>query len=316
MLTSARSYGARGVRAVRRRVRPDLFSSLSSRRREQPAPVTTETVRFPGCPDLSVDAQDLSFAYAEGAYMHKLVANGRWEYERDVLALLLNLTTSSESAVLVNVGANIGYFPIVMGKALGRRIACFAYEPMPELTERVRRGAADNGVPMMVSGAALSDHVGTAPFYLSSKTDSSNSLNRRFRPFRSVIDVDVSTLDHESAVGAIPRPDPETRTVLLLDTESTEASVIRGGREFIRRTQPAIICEVLAGRSEPELAELLEELDYRPYRLTEDRIEAADEIVGDPTYAHRDWLFLPSGEQPPDSTAYAATVSSLGELSR
>jgi FkbM family methyltransferase len=274
-------------------------------------------MRFPALPHLGLQAADFDFSYARKFDMYEHLSTRLWTYEPDVLAVLLALLGQHRTSRFINVGANIGYFAVIAKKLFGDRVEVHAYEPMPKLAARLDKAQRKNRIRFSVCGSALADFEGTAPFHLSARSDTSNSLNPNFRPSRDVIDVPVATLDSEfpspapiagsSSVGAGAEP----ATVLLIDTESTEPAVLRGGLRFIERVQPAIICEVLAGRTEDELSELVDRIGYASYALTDTGPVLRSEVVGDRTYQHRDWLFLPPAAQALDPSLVEATVVAL-----
>lgn len=157
---------------------------------------------------------------------------------------------------------------------------------------RARRSdAADqrpNELDFLVEELALGEQSGTFPLYISKASDSSNSLRSDFRPWDRFVDVPVVTLDEYCRSNGV-RP-----SVIKIDTEATEPAVLRGGLTLLERERPWIICEVLAGRTEEALAEVLGPLRYRYYHIAEGgSLTPSDTIVGDATYLHRDWLFAP-----------------------
>lgn len=274
-------------------------------------------MRFPQLPHLGLESVEIDFGHARRLDMYQYVSGDSWSYEPDVMAALLCLLGQHPRSRFIDVGANIGYFPIVAKKLFGARLDVHVYEPMPELLRRLEQARRTNGIELRISGSALADFSGTAPFHLSARSDTSNSLNPDFRPAREVIDVTVTTLDAEfpEASGRHPLDgndlDPEPATVVLIDTESTEPAVLRGGLGFIARVRPAIICEVLAGRTEEQLSEIVTEIAYQPYALTDEGLERRDEVIGDRTYRHRDWVFLPREAPVPPRDCLATTVRAL-----
>jgi len=246
------------------------------------------------------DKPEVDFGYAAGSYMHRLLSDGGLSYEADVSALLVALGASHRHTVFVNVGANISYFPVLLGAVFGSRFEIHGFEPMPALHEMGVAGLLANGLVAESSAVALSSFVGTAEFHLSAQTDSSNSLNPTFRETKSVVEVEVSTLDEVFVRGVQSRSLADrlagvgdSACLMVIDTESTEPDVLRGGSEMINRLRPHIVCEVLAGRTEARLQEIVDSHGYVPYRLTDDELVRQSSIVGDPTYSHRDWLFAP-----------------------
>ena len=244
-------------------------------------------------------APSADFDYANGSYMHTLLEKEKLTYELDVTALLITLLDETKKSCFINVGANISYFPVLAGAVFGPRCEIHSFEPMPELFEMGKRGLELNNVTATARQDALANFVGEAEFHLSAQTDSSNSLNPTFRKTKSIVTVPVSTLDkiyleEQASPSLNEASSTDVGCVLVIDTESTEPDVIEGGANMIAKFRPYIICEVLAGRSEERLMELMEGHGYSYYRLTNSGLVPEDTIVGDITYAHRDWLFAPS----------------------
>lgn len=123
---------------------------------------------------------------------------------------------------------------------------------------------------------------------MSAKSDSSNSLNPRFRPAKDVIEVELATIDQLYAGGEAGG------WLFKIDTESTEPDVLRGASAFVERYRPWIICEVLHGRRESELQQFVDAHGYHAYHLKGGPLLATELISGDSTYLHRDWLFAPA----------------------
>lgn len=234
--------------------------------------------------------ESLDLSGAEQFYVGGLVAAGGIPaYEPEVFAMLCALLeTSARPAVFLDVGANIGLFALVAKAMFGPGLSVKAFEPMPELAEFVESAAKRNSLAIDVRREALSDNRGTATFYLSAQADTSNSLNRRFRPHLGEIEVLTETLDH------ITRDSSPASFVVKIDTESTEPDVLEGAGEFVSTQRPYIICEVLAGRTEERLEAWVNEAGYHAFQITpQPHWSGGGPIEGDPTYEHRDWLFAP-----------------------
>lgn len=88
--------------------------------------------------------------------------------------------------------------------------------------------------------------------------------------------------------------------LIKLDTESTEPAALRGLESTIGRHRPAVVCEVLRDRTEPELeAFFFGQVDYDAYWLTPDGPQGRSRIVGDPEFRYVNYLFVPSGSALP-----------------
>jgi FkbM family methyltransferase len=211
-----------------------------------------------------------------------LERGGLAAHEPETIACALALCETREGS-FIDIGANVGIFSIVVAAALGRH--CHAFEPTPEMVEVIRSVAHQHDLPITVHELALSDYSGIASLYLSAKSDSSNSLNRRFRPHRDTIEVRVARLD-ESDIG--------DAAVLKLDTESTEPDILEGARHIVEARRPFIICEALPGRTEAGLDRFLAEHEYRAYHITPDLEGRPFGSIQPHGTQYYNWLFAPA----------------------
>lgn len=217
------------------------------------------------------------------------------KFEPEVADLLLWLFRDTRHGLFIDVGSNIGYFPLMLGKYAQMRgldLAIYAHEPLPALQKVSRELQQANGISYNLRASALSDSVGTADFFVSAMSDSSNSLVAGFRKAKDVITVHLNTLDR-AYLGLIRTGDFDER-VLMIDVETAEPAVLRGARTTIEKHRPTIICEVLAGRTEKDIGDFLAAVGYATYRFDDAQWVQEDKLFGDRTYRHRDWLFLPS----------------------
>lgn len=215
-----------------------------------------------------------------------LEATGLSAYEPDTLATCLAALERSAEPCLYDIGANVGVFAWLAARCVDAQV--HAFEPVPWLLEGLTSVAADNELSIVAKPLAMSASEGTATFYISAKSDCSNSLREGFRRASEELSVKLDTVDaYVSRTGATP-------TVLKIDTESTEPDVLRGAAETIATHRPWIICEVLAGRSEAQLMDVMSGLGYVWHQITDaERFVARAEIVGDRSYRFANWLFTP-----------------------
>ncbi|WP_158564338.1 FkbM family methyltransferase [Jiangella anatolica] len=216
-----------------------------------------------------------------------LLKHGIGGYEPSTIAWYLALCDTAPPGAVWDVGANLGPYALLARAYTDREIV--AFEPTPDLAHWARHLADVNGLDYRLELIAAGESPGTATFYLSESSDSSNSLAQGFRVSKRQLDVLVEPLDRYSRrTGSIP-------SVMKVDTETTEHYVLRGARELIAEHRPWILCEVLAGRApERPLTELMGELGYRFLHLNGTfPLPAKDVIKGDPTYEHMNYLFAP-----------------------
>lgn len=199
-------------------------------------------------------------------------------YEVHSLATAIAICTLRRGPFF-DIGANVGIFSLLVASETGRH--CVACEPTPEPFKVLceTRGI----LPIKCKNIALSTEKGKATFYLSDRSDMSNSLNQAFRHSTTSIDVTVDTLDNIVF---------ECPALIKIDTESTEPDVLAGASETIRAYEPPIILEVLANRTEDRLNEFLSATGYTAYQITSDRRwEPCSQVTGDPTHTNTNWLF-------------------------
>ncbi|MES2208749.1 MAG: FkbM family methyltransferase [Chloroflexota bacterium] len=238
------------------------------------------------------------------SYVPRLLEeHGVRHYEPETMAAFLAAISVLEATEAFDIGANVGVFSIVASTTTTARITGF--EPTPQLAATYRAVASANGLGCEVEEIALGAERGSATLYLSARTDSSNSLVAGFRQAAGTVAVPMERLD-DYVIRSGRRP-----AVMKVDTETTEPAVFEGGLETLRTVRPWIVCEVLAGTTETRLMALLQPLGYRFHHLGEHGPTEVDEIVGDPTYRHRDWLFTPDVLPATFAPQYAAWLAAI-----
>lgn len=215
----------------------------------------------------------------------RLQRSGLAGYEPYTLACCLAALDVAPSGEFFDIGANVGVFSWMVAATTGRQVT--AFEPVPWLLDGAKSVAADNHLDINCEAIALSCSSGSGTFYISARSDCSNSLREGFRQASETLEVELETLDaYVERTGRYP-------AVLKVDTESTEPDVLAGGSEFIREHQPWIVCEVLAGRTETPLMDLMSSLNYVSYQITDEtRWPERATIEGDRTYRFVNWLFV------------------------
>ena len=244
-----------------------------------PVPCLTDTNNF-------LDEIEFSDAALQTEVGKIVASGGVGGYEPETVGAAIALVVSEKIDAFVDVGANIGIFSLVMKAMFGQSISVDAFEPLPRLGKILKELSESNGLNIAIHREAASNAKGNAKFYVSAKSDSSNSLNADFRKAKEVIDVEIVTLD-EFFAGR------EQKWLFKVDTETTEADVLEGASGLIVRSKPWFICEVLWGRNEERLQQIIDRHGYLAYHLTGEPLRQSADIVGDKTWTHRDWLFAP-----------------------
>lgn len=203
-----------------------------------------------------------------------LIKRGLVGYEPFALETFLAVLEAAGPGAVLDIGGNVGLYGLLACAHGGREVHSF--EPTPLVAAAARRSAAVSDLRLHVHEVAVGDGVGPATLYISDTSDASNSLNPTFRRHVQEVVVPGTTVD---AFVAKRRIAP---AVIKIDTESTEAAVLRGARTTIERHRPWILLEVLPARSRGgELDAAMTDLGYSYYPLrSAGRIEPVEHIEG------------------------------------
>jgi FkbM family methyltransferase len=144
--------------------------------------------------------------------------------------------------VVLDIGANVGLFSLVMARWVGKTGRIFAFEPAPESLQALRRHIQLNELADRIEpvGCAVSDTTGEARFYahtFNGENTLSASFARRVPAARAVL-VPITTIDAFCAAhGVAP-------TLLKIDIEGFEIHALRGAKETLARYRPSVIVEM------------------------------------------------------------------------
>lgn len=210
-------------------------------------------------------------------------------YESETAPLFFTL--AKRARVIVDVGAHVGFYTL-LGAHANPEGYVYAFEPLPKIFERLTRNVAINRLSNIECVAsAVGEFEGTADFYRSTDgIPSSSSLSFEFMRSRDnlmSIKVPVVRLDH-----FVKKRQLEHVDLIKIDTESTEASVLAGFGETLRRDRPNVVCEVLPGAgSETALERVFRSIGYDYYLLTPEGLIQRDRVEGHPEWLN--YLFTP-----------------------
>ncbi len=218
--------------------------------------------------------------------------------------------------VVLDLGANIGYYTLLFARRVGPTGKVFAFEPDPDnfalLRENVQRNGYQNVV--LVQKAA-SDRADVAQLYRSADNQGDHRLYDSGTP-RSAVEVETIPLDKLFAdyTGRID--------LIKMDVQGAEAAALEGMAELLRRLVGVKLATEFwplglrrAGASAERYLGLLTELGYRLYHINEARravipIEA-DRLLRElpeEEDAFTNLLCLPEGVSPRPATANGVAI--------
>lgn len=176
---------------------------------------------------------------------------------------------SAPSGILVDVGANIGYFALIAAK-YWRHV--YAFEPSYRTFAMLARNIRLN--PLLAPKVdafqlALSDHTGQSRFFNSAQHPDLGSLRAIPSGDALVENVEVDTLDR--VLQDVPV------AFMKIDVEGGELDVLNGGRSVIDRHQPLVLCEMFEpfqkrfGHTCRDIADFFLKRDYEGFRVLGDQ---------------------------------------------
>lgn len=143
--------------------------------------------------------------------------------------------------VVYDIGGNIGFFSLISARLAGEGGHVYAFEPLPENVDCLRRNLRTNGFEnCTILDLALSDRSGQDDLLLSKESGGSTiSVEDRPPDFAGTLTVRVATADALVESGEIRPPD-----FVKLDVEGAEMQVLRGMKSVIETYRPGILFEV------------------------------------------------------------------------
>lgn len=203
-------------------------------------------------------------------------------YEAGMVELLVRLL-KDKTKMVVEVGANIGYYTLLMAALLENRGTIHAFEPRPEVAEYLRRNAERNNLRnVRLNQVALTSEDGVAKLFIPANRAWTNaSLIKGFTIQAEAISVPTSRLD--TYFGENPRSRVD---LIKLDAEGTEISVLEGSGDLLANQLPDIIVEVLPPY-EMQLEAFFQSLPYRKFMISHDGLLEVEHLTAHPI--HRDY---------------------------
>lgn len=202
-------------------------------------------------------------------------------YEAEVTALLKSLLKPGD--IFMDIGANLGYFSVLGSLCVGEEGQVHCFEPVPlvfeELMNNLRLAGAKNVMP---NQCALGDKRGQAQIHLFRDLSSGHaSLAKLSENVIQAFDCDVVTLD-----GYVTEHDITTVTLIKLDVEGAELSVLKGASGLLGSVRPPMLVveansETSAawGYSRQDILDYLRRFDYEIYLFRGRRLVKATNLT-------------------------------------
>jgi FkbM family methyltransferase len=191
-------------------------------------------------------------------------------YEPELQAALRELNAEGHirpGMVAYDVGANIGYITLILRQKVGETGRVFAFEPLPENVERLRRNVEMNGYGSQIeifSGAVL-DRSGPVSFLIGpsiSMGKAEGSAGRSSNENGQAIEVPGISLDEFVYRDGNPPPQ-----IVKIDIEGGEVMALPGMQRLLTEARPVVLIE-LHGTEAAQIAwTILEHAGYQICRM-------------------------------------------------
>jgi len=143
--------------------------------------------------------------------------------------------------IIVDIGANIGYYTLMFAKLVGQSGRVYAFEPDPTNFEILKKNVELNGYENVVLvKKAVSDKNGTTKLYLSENKADHRIFFSNDESERKSIDIETVRLDDFfSQMGA-----RRARiSFIKMDIQGAELSALNGMKDLVSLNKPKIVTE-------------------------------------------------------------------------
>jgi FkbM family methyltransferase len=203
-------------------------------------------------------------------------------YEPQELVVLSKLAAGRK--IIFDVGANVGWYAVQLGRKVDADAMIFCFEPVPttfdRLAENVKLNGLDGRVRLLNFG--LSDTPGAVDFFLPDFTGSVAASARNLHPEEGVARLRVQL---DTAGDFAEREHIDRIDLIKCDVEGAELSVLRGARRIIERDRPIIFLEMLRKWARQfdyhpnDIISLLRQSGYRCWGLGETSLREIDTVT-------------------------------------
>jgi len=165
-----------------------------------------------------------------------------------------------------DVGANIGYFSLLLAAQVGNRGLVYAFEPLPSSIERPRDHVALNGQLSLITivDRAVSDNCEEASFLIHGSHAMGKLEGSAGRDATYDESIEVASVSLDEFVFELGNPPPD---VVKMDIEGGEVKAIPGMLRVLKERSPILLLELHGPESAQIVWDVLEDCSYQVYRL-------------------------------------------------
>ena len=215
-------------------------------------------------------------------------------YDMDVTLFLLKHRHAAGD--FLDIGSNIGYYALLANEVMGEGARIVAAEPARATYRTLVRNVAGKD-RIRALELAVAEHAGTVTFidygYRHAVFNSTRAHDLPFlRGKGEEYEVPATTLD------SLCETEGLSPSLVKLDTEGTEAGILRSATETLERHAPVILLEVGGGdewkENNAEALDILEARSYSLFELAEDGTLLPHERQE--SYAYKNLVCIPESK--------------------
>ncbi|WP_158288315.1 FkbM family methyltransferase [Mucilaginibacter psychrotolerans] len=211
---------------------------------------------------------DLAWAFSSGDY-----------YEKNVIYFLDEVVKSYHQPVLIDVGANCGYFST---RYAAQCKNVFSFEPVKGTFSLLKRNFKRNGIRNAVPfNLGLSNAPGQLSINIYNSSGNNSIFERKIPKEHSLKKIGVELIKLDTLDNLIEKGVVSSPNIIKIDVEGAELLVLGGAAKTILKHRPTILMEYSentsndAGYAKEELLSVLMLDDYSIFGIPEDEQDLA-----------------------------------------
>ena len=173
--------------------------------------------------------------------------------------------------IVVDIGANIGYFTLLMAKLVGINGKIISFEPEPSNFTLLNKNVIINNYQnVTLEKKGISDYNGRCKFFLSTDAPGMHSLHK-IDSKGEEINIDVIKLDeYFNTTGLIDKI-----SLIKIDVEGAELQVLNGMKTILKNKKLKLLIEFIPkhlekhGTNPDDILKILEKNNFKIYHINE-----------------------------------------------
>jgi len=152
------------------------------------------------------------------------------EFETELVKKIIQ-----KNYIVLDIGANIGYYTLLFAKLVGDNGKVFAFEPEPNNFALLKKNTEINGYRnVALIQKAISNRTGKTKLYVNERNAGGHTIYNSYNSCQ-MVDVDVTKLDDYLDTSIT------TVNFAKIDVEGSEFGVIEGMKNLLQKTKDFII---------------------------------------------------------------------------